>query len=551
MNEKFAVAYARFSTDKQNYTSIEVQIEKIEQFCKENKFILIEKYIDEAQSGTNDRRKNFQRMIQDSENGLFKYVIVHRNDRWARNTEDAMYYKKLLSLRGVKILSVIENFDTKTPEGGFFNLVSMGMAELYTKKLTRESWEGLLATARECKVIGGNPPYGYKIEGTGKNKRYAIDPEKAVVIKELFEEVAKGSSYIQAYNKLKEKGVDLQGFSISSIVDRLRNSKYKGEYVFNQQIHRTPDNKKMRHQYKDESEIIRIPNGFPRIISDELFDKVQRILDGRKHRKIMKKDTPYLLASLIRCGECGKAVSGSVCGSSKRGLLRHTYICSSNTLPRCNQKPINIRLLDEYIVALVKNVFLKVENAKWLKDLITLAVKNKKSSHQLEIKDNLRKIENLEEIINEKNELKFSKQLNVTAQEFLEEEISSLMKEKSKLQATNIKLDYELNEIDEVVYIEQIRRAIREYKPQFATLDLKSKREILKKLIHKIVMYRDKVSVFVNLWCYVVPNYNNELANELLVEIEEDRDFLTFQNFNRDKVVANNLQFTNLPKLEE
>ena len=224
MNEKFAVAYARFSTDKQNYTSIEVQIEKIEQFCKENKFILIEKYIDEAQSGTNDRRKNFQRMIQDSENGLFKYVIVHRNDRWARNTEDAMYYKKLLSLRGVKILSVIENFDTKTPEGGFFNLVSMGMAELYTKKLTRESWEGLLATARECKVIGGNPPYGYKIEGTGKNKRYAIDPEKAVVIKELFEEVAKGSSYIQAYNKLKEKGVDLQGFSISSIVDRLRNS---------------------------------------------------------------------------------------------------------------------------------------------------------------------------------------------------------------------------------------------------------------------------------------------------------------------------------------
>ena len=261
MEQKYAVAYARFSTEKQNYTSIEVQIEKIEQFCKENNLILIERYIDEAQSGSTDRRKNFQRMILDAEKGLFKYVVVHRNDRWARNTEDAMYYKKVLNMHGVKMLSVIENFDTKTPEGGFFNLVSMGMAELYTKKLTRESWEGLLATARECKVIGGNPPYGYKIEGSGKNKHYVVDPERAKIIKALFEDVANGSSYIQAYNKLKEQGCDMTNFAISTTIDRLRNPRYKGEYVFNRQAARSADHKRKRHQYKDESEIIRIPNG--------------------------------------------------------------------------------------------------------------------------------------------------------------------------------------------------------------------------------------------------------------------------------------------------
>lgn len=551
MEQKYAVAYARFSTEKQNYTSIEVQIEKIEQFCKENNLILIERYIDEAQSGSTDRRKNFQRMILDAEKGLFKYVVVHRNDRWARNTEDAMYYKKVLNMHGVKMLSVIENFDTKTPEGGFFNLVSMGMAELYTKKLTRESWEGLLATARECKVIGGNPPYGYKIEGSGKNKHYVVDPERAKVIKALFEDVANGSSYIQAYNKLKEQGCDMTNFAISTTIDRLRNPRYKGEYVFNRQAARSADHKRKRHQYKDESEIIRIPNGFPRIVSDELFDKVQRILDSRKQRKTIKKDSPYLLTSLIRCGECGKAVSGTIGYTGGRGSIRHYYLCSSTRLPKCANKPLNIKYLDEYIVALMRNVFLKVENAKWLKELIQTALATKEFKHKMAITDNLKKIRELEEAINDKEQERFSRQMNITAQKFLEEDIADLQREKFKILAQNKQLEMELNETsNENIYIEQIRRSIRMFKPMFSTLVIQSRREFLKKALNRIVLSRDSISVFVNLWWFVVPNYNNILANELLVEIKESRDFVNYLNFDAEQVKIENLKFVDLPKVE-
>ena len=48
METKIAVAYARFSSEKQNHTSIEVQIAKIEEFCKKYNILLIEKYVDEA-----------------------------------------------------------------------------------------------------------------------------------------------------------------------------------------------------------------------------------------------------------------------------------------------------------------------------------------------------------------------------------------------------------------------------------------------------------------------------------------------------------------------
>ena len=127
-----AVAYARYSSDKQQESSIVVQLGAIHRFCEMHNIELIHEYVDEAQTGTNANRKEFQEMIQDAPKREFRFVIVHRMDRWARNVDDARHYKKLLSKYGVKVVSALEEFD-ETPEGEFFELLSMGMAELYSK----------------------------------------------------------------------------------------------------------------------------------------------------------------------------------------------------------------------------------------------------------------------------------------------------------------------------------------------------------------------------------------------------------------------------------
>ena len=149
-----AVAYARYSSDKQQESSIVVQLAAIRRFCEMHDIVLIHEYVDEAQTGTNANRKEFQEMIKDAEDREFRFVIVHRMDRWARNVDDARYYKKYLRKYGIKVISALEEFD-ETPEGEFFELMSMGMAELYSKKLARECRAGLLANAKECKALGG------------------------------------------------------------------------------------------------------------------------------------------------------------------------------------------------------------------------------------------------------------------------------------------------------------------------------------------------------------------------------------------------------------
>lgn len=66
---KKAVIYARFSSHKQQETSIEGQIKVCEDYASREGIEIIDTYIDRTVSGTTDKRPSFNRMILDSENG--------------------------------------------------------------------------------------------------------------------------------------------------------------------------------------------------------------------------------------------------------------------------------------------------------------------------------------------------------------------------------------------------------------------------------------------------------------------------------------------------
>lgn len=67
-----AVIYARFSSHGQREQSIEWQpFNTCYKFAADNSYTVIGEYIDRAQSGTNDNRAEFQRMIADSDKHTF------------------------------------------------------------------------------------------------------------------------------------------------------------------------------------------------------------------------------------------------------------------------------------------------------------------------------------------------------------------------------------------------------------------------------------------------------------------------------------------------
>lgn len=107
-----AVIYARFSSHGQTEQSIEGQLRECYEYAKRNDLIILHEYIDRALSGTNDKRPEFQQMIEDSKKRDFNYVLVYQLDRFARNRYDSATYKAKLKKNNVRVISAKENITT-------------------------------------------------------------------------------------------------------------------------------------------------------------------------------------------------------------------------------------------------------------------------------------------------------------------------------------------------------------------------------------------------------------------------------------------------------
>ena len=488
-----AVAYARYSSDKQQESSITVQLAEIKKFCASQGIHLIHEYIDEAQTGTNSNRKQFQQMIKDAPQKEFQLVVVHRMDRWARNVDDARYYKKFLKRHGIKIVSAIEEFD-ETPEGEFFELMSMGMAELYSKKLARECVAGKMANAREGKAHGGKPLLGYTV----KRKYYAIDEKEAEAVKIIFDLVIQGYGYTYIRDYLNANGYrhsDGRLFT-AHFTDILRNRKYIGEYVYNRAASKDMDGKRNNHKNKTANEIIRLSGAMPRIIDDDTFNKVQAILDKRKNnsRPRTQPSNKYLLTGLTRCAVCGRAICGSMARKDEYHYRIYSCIAKGR---KCTTRVINAEYFEDYIHSLLFGCLLRPENAKRLCELIEVAyfkAYDKIQENRLALIDELKgfdgKIQTLKGEISKDS----SKQL----MQFITDECENLETVKKDIQFKIQLVDKELKAFPEYKPL-VIRRNAKQYYNTLKDRQFTALQQAYKELISSIKVDNDSVKVVLNL----------------------------------------------------
>ena len=94
VNNTNAVIYARYSSDNQTEQSIEGQVRVINEYAKRNNIPIIESYIDRAISGRREDRPEFQRMLKDSKNKNFGYVLLYKFDRFSRDRLTSLMSKR-------------------------------------------------------------------------------------------------------------------------------------------------------------------------------------------------------------------------------------------------------------------------------------------------------------------------------------------------------------------------------------------------------------------------------------------------------------------------
>jgi len=335
-------------------------------YCQQQHWQIVATYIDEARSATTDRRPNFQQMIEDSGKGLFDIVLVHKLDRFSRNRYDSAIYKSKLKKNNVSIASVLERIDD-SPESVMMESVLTGMAEYYSKNLSREVMKGMTETALQCKHTGGCCPLGYDLDS---NRKLIINPYEAEAVRIIFEMFDNGYGYSEIINYLNDNGYKTKKgciFGKNSLYEILGNEKYTGVFIYNKATSKNHNHTRNNHSYKAYDEIIRIENGCPQIISKELFERVQKRRENNKRNAGRYHSQEfYLLTSKIFCGICGKRMIGNLRFSGRNKNRLATYRCNTHR-SECKNKEINKDYLDVYIVELLRE---KMFNSKALHKII-------------------------------------------------------------------------------------------------------------------------------------------------------------------------------------
>lgn len=320
--------YCRVSTDEQAKFGFSIQAQKdvLEKYCKEHNY-KYKFYIDEGISASSMKRPALQKMLNDL--STFDMIIFTKLDRLSRNVLDANTINKMLIDNNCTMKAIDEDdIDTSTADGTFIFNLKVSLAQREIEK-TSERINFVFENKREKgEVTSGSKKYGYDII----NKKLEINKEEAENILNLYQYFVKVNgdmkeTYSYFITHFKNKGYD-------ALHMYLRDTAYIGKY----KLYR-------KNKYIDDY--------CPRIITDELFFKVQSLL---KKKERSTNNIKSLFSGLLYCSKCGNRLTKKVDYRVKNIVIRYScnntkrYIIGTSNKKCNNTKTIREDYLENYIL---------------------------------------------------------------------------------------------------------------------------------------------------------------------------------------------------------
>ena len=459
------VIYARYSSDRQTEQSIEGQLKECYEYARRNGYTIVGEYIDRAISGTTDHRPEFLRMIADGDKKLFKAVLVYQLDRFARNRYDSATYKAKLKKNGIRVLSARENISDDA-SGVLMEAVLEGMAEYYSVELSQKIRRGMDINAEKCLCTGGNVALGFSVDS---EKRFQINPETAPIVHKIFEMYASGNTMaeiIRFLNAQKIKTSYGNEFNKNSINRILRNKRYIGVYTYRG---------------------TEIPDGLPRIISDNLFYEVQEMMDKKKKAPARAKAwESYILSGKLFCGYCKGAMTG-ISGKGKMGKKYHYYQCVTNRRDKsCKKKTVSKDYIEDLVIIETRKLLTKENIDRIATEVVRLCEQDKNT-------DNLKRLKKLLKENERATENLFKALESGQIVEVLAERITQKKKEHQELEQMIL--------VEESTHIVPTVDEVRFFLNQFrkgSINDAKYRQALVDTFINRIYLYDDKMTVLYN-----------------------------------------------------
>ncbi len=351
-----AVIYSRFSTDKQDESSIADQVRVCREYAERHGMQVMGYYEDQGISGAAlGNRPGVLKLRDDGFARRFQVLLVVDLNRLARS-EDLPPLIQRLRFVGVRVVGIQDGFDSDARTARMQAGMAAIMGAEFIQMVAARTYAALETRAKTKRATGGRA-YAYIAAAKSETGAMVVNPGEAPTVVEIFERFANGASCKTIAGELNRSGRPSPGSSWNRTVRRasgwmasgiraiLRNPIYKGEVVWNaSEWRKDPDSGKRVRVLRPVSERIAYQNEELRIVSNELWERAQRRTKVGSDVQKSGGKPKYLLSGLLRCESCGAHYvlgNGSLygCSSNLNGKA-----CGNDT--RIGRETVEQKILD-------------------------------------------------------------------------------------------------------------------------------------------------------------------------------------------------------------
>ncbi|WP_321825969.1 recombinase family protein [Clostridium butyricum] len=521
-SKKVAI-YCRVSTTEQAEEgySIGEQKKLLTYECEKNGNTVYKIYSDEGISGKNiTARPALKELLNDANEGKFDSVMVWKINRIGRNLKDVLDMVDLFDRNNITFKSATEPFDTTTPGGRMhFQMVAL-IGEFERGTIAQNVKMGMMARAREGRW-NGNVVIGYDLkmkENTTNKKRkdteLVINEKEAEIVRTIFTMYSQGNGYKAIANYINKFGYKTKKgnpFSLTAIKDILNNPLYIGKIRYNLR----PNWSEKRRKGTNSNPLI-VDGKHEAIIEQELWDKVQSMLQTSKGKPSRIYDGEFPLTGILKCPQCGAGmVIMRTSRTRKDGTKRRLeYYCCGNWKNKgtaiCHSNAIRVDKANDYVFGKLSEL---LSNDKLVRDI----VKNINTDRKNKVdpsKDELQKLtKELDKISAKKDKLFEAFEEDIITKEEFKERVAELQSRERLLQedANNLKMNVLDDNVQQVSY-EMVKETLSKVGEMLGNCkSMKQKKKLLHMLISKITIneLREVDSIQININDNLIAYLNN------------------------------------------
>jgi site-specific DNA recombinase len=319
--------YLRVSTEEQRERqSIQTQREFGTRYCDLHKFRIEREYADDGVSGTVplELRPEGRQILADARDGKINQVLVYKLDRLGRETRSILNSVAELEKYGVRVRSMTEEFDTATASGRLMLTMLSGFAAHEREVIRERSVAGSNRLARSGAWLGGIVPFGYRKQGDKGEARLILSTEpipvlgitEVDVIRSIYQMAGvERKSCFAIADHLNALGVPcaytrddrmlIRGKRHERTSGLWRPARVRNLIVSTTYMGRHTYGKRTKN--KERALIVR---DVPEIVSEEIWQKAQEVLESNRlfdKRNLIRQ---YLLRGVAKCGLCGLTFIG-------------------------------------------------------------------------------------------------------------------------------------------------------------------------------------------------------------------------------------------------